>query len=266
MSEAGPVPGAYKEIIVRRDGAVDWVTMNRPERLNALTHTMFMELLDYFTGLAKDTACRVVVLRGAGRGFCAGLDVKEALSGGDALRGAEGVDTLEPQLFDLVPAMRNCPQPIIGLINGAAAGGGFAIALACDVRIAASDARLLTAFTQIGLSGCEMGVSFYLPRIVGLGIAAELMYTSRAVDAQRAQRIGLVSEVVEADRLEEAGRAMAADMLRATPLGLRRTKEVFNLCLGLNDLDAVMRIEGATQGKLARLYQADMIQRFVNGQ
>ena len=120
--------------------------------------------------------------------------------------------------------MRDCPQPIIGLINGAAAGGGFGIALACDVRIAAHEAKLLTAFTKVGLSGCEMGVSFFLPRIVGMGIATELMYTSRAVDAERALRIGLVSEVVAADKLGDTGRRMAEDMLRATPLGLRRTR------------------------------------------
>ena len=114
---------------------------------------------------------------------------------------------------------------------------------------------LLTAFTNVGLSGCEMGVSFFLPRIVGMGVATELMYTSRAVDAERALRIGLVSEVVAADTLEDAGRRMAADMLRATPLGLRRTKEIFNLSQGLTDLKAVLKIEGDTQSKLARLYQ-----------
>jgi enoyl-CoA hydratase len=258
MTNAATAAKDCTAIIVRRDGAVDWVTMNRPARLNALTQTMFIELHTYFRNLTQDNDCRVVMLRGAGTGFCAGLDIKEAVSGGDALRGADGVDTLEPRLFDLIPAMRECPQPIIGLINGAAAGGGFGIALACDVRIASQAAKLLTAFTNIGLSGCEMGVSFFLPRIVGMGIATELMYTSRTVDAERALRIGLVSEVVAADQLEEAGSRMAADMLRATPLGLRRTKEIFNLSLGLTDLKAVLKIEGDTQSKLARLYQAQL--------
>lgn len=263
MNNAATIAANCKAIIVRREGAVDWVTMNRPERLNALTQTMFIELHTYFNNLKEDNECRVVVLRGAGDGFCSGLDIKEVVSGGDALQGGDGIDTLEPRLFDLVPAMRDCPQPIIGLINGAAAGGGFGIALACDVRIAAESARMLTAFTNVGLSGCEMGVTFFLPRIVGMGIATELMYTSRAVTAERALSIGLVSEVVVDDKLEDAGRTMAADMLRATPLGLRRTKEVFNLCLGLNDLKAVLKIEGDTQSKLARLYHMDQLKNFA---
>ena len=123
---------------------------------------------------------------------------------------------------------------------------------------------MLTAFTQMGMSGCEMGVTFFLPRIVGMGIATELMYTSRKVDADRALAIGLVSEVAAPEQLEEAGRAMAKDMLNATPLGLRRTKEVFNLCLGLADLKAVMKIEGDTQSKLARLYLDDRMKNFVD--
>jgi enoyl-CoA hydratase/carnithine racemase len=192
----------------------------------------------------------VVLLSGAGRGFCTGLDIKEVVDGGDRLLGDDGCDTLEPRLFGLIPLMRNCPQPIIALINGAAAGAGFAIALASDVRIAARGARLMATFTSIGLSGCELGVSYFLPRIVGLGIATELLYTSRTVDARRAQAIGLVSEVVAANELESAGRAMAEDMLKATPLGLRRTKEIFNLCLGVADLDAVLKIEELTQFKL----------------
>ena len=266
MSNAAAAAKDYQAIIVRRTDTVDWVTMNRPDRLNALTQTMFIELHTYFRNLAHDAECRVVVLRGAGDGFCAGLDIKEVVSGGDALLGADGADTTEPRLFDLIPAMRDCPQPIIGLINGAAAGGGFGIALACDVRIAAAQAKLLTAFTNVGLSGCEMGVTFFLPRIVGMGIATELMYTSRVVDAERALRIGLVSEVVAGDQLEAAGRSMAADMLRATPLGLRRTKEVFNLSLGLSDLKAILKIEADTQSKLARLYLMEQLKSFAEKQ
>jgi len=254
----------YKSITVRHEGAIDWVTMNRPAQLNALTQSMFLELYTYFKGLANDNECRVVVLQGAGRAFCAGMDIKAILNGGDPLEGGDGKDTLEPLLFDLVPAMRDCPQPVIGLINGPAAGAGFAIALTCDVRIASTNARMLTAFTQMGMSGCEMGVTFFLPRIVGMGIATELMYTSRKVDADRALAIGLVSEVAAPEQLEEAGRAMAKDMLNATPLGLRRTKEVFNLCLGLADLKAVMKIEGDTQSKLARLYLDDRMKNFVD--
>jgi len=255
----------YTAIDVRREGAIDWVTLNRPERLNALTQTLFIELLDYFQRLRSDDTCRVVVLRGAGKGFCAGLDIKEAVTGGDALKGMDGADTLAPRLFDLIPAMRECPQPIIGAINGVALGGGFAIALACDVRIAALEARMVTGFTHIGLSGCELGTTFFLPRIVGMGIATELMYTARPVSAERALAIGLVSEAVPGDRLQAAARALAEDMLKVSPLGLRRTKEVFNLCLELNSLKAVLKIEENTQSKLSRTGEMEhRFQQFVS--
>ena len=254
-----------KTLTITREGQIDWVTMNRPDRLNALNQTLFLELFEYFKALPGDSECRVVVLQGAGKAFCVGMDIKAALNNEDPLLGAEGIDSLEPTVPDLIPAMRECPQPIIGLIHGPAAGGGFGIALACDVRIASTEARLLTAFTNMGMSGCEMGSTFFLPRIVGLGVATELMYTSRTVDAQRALQIGLVSEVATPDKLTEAGRNMAADMLKASPLGLRRTKEVLNMSLGVHDLKAMMKIEGDTQSRLARRYLGERVAAFTPG-
>lgn len=255
---------SYTTLIVTRDGAVERLVLNRPERLNSITTVMFRELHHYFQSLADDTACRVVIMRGAGRGFCAGMDIKEVVSGDDGLFGDNiHADSLEPSLHDLVRLMRACPQPIIALVNGAAVGGGFGMALAADIRIAGESARLATGFTKVGTSGCEMGVTFFLPRIVGTGQALELMYTSRLIDAQRALRIGLVNDVVADDELDDAGSALAKEMLEASVLGLRRTKETFNRCLRLNDLDSVLELESHTQTRLSALEHMDRLKEFA---
>ena len=188
---------------------MDWVTLNRPEQLNTLNPRLLRELNDYFGALERNYAVRVVVLKGAGRAFCAGLDMK-------ASRGAPiGTDTDammqgQREFSGLVMRMRRCPQPIIGLLHGHAAGGGFSIALGCDVRIAAQGTKMNCAFIKIGLSGCEMGASYHLPRLVGSSVAAELLYTGRFIDADRALRVGLVSEVVPPEQLDAAGQALAA--------------------------------------------------------
>jgi enoyl-CoA hydratase/carnithine racemase len=233
-----------------RDGAVDWLTLNRPHRLNAMTATMASELNAYFHGLSERLETRVVILRGAGRGFCAGMDIFESL-GGDGLLQSAFEDKGAPGLEDVVKRMRTCPQPIIALVNGPAAGAGLILALAADLRILSTTAVFKTAFIKLGASGCELGVSYLLPRIVGAGPAAEMIYSGRAIDAVRASAMGLGSEVVAPDGLRDAGVALAADLLEASPLGLRRTKETLNLCLDLASLDAVMAIEHRTQLRLA---------------
>lgn len=236
----------YQHMQVEKRGAADWVTLNRPDRLNALTHESLAELNDYFERLHHDYSVRVVVLRGAGRAFCAGLDLKAA-EGGTRSRSTD--EALQSQReFSLLPMrMRRCPQPVIGLIHGHAAGGGFSIALACDVRIAAEGAKMNAAFIKIGLSGCEMGASYHLPRLVGTSVAAELLYTGRFIDAQRALRVGLVSEVVPPEQLEAAGEALAADMLATAPLGLRLSKEAFWANVDGNDLQSAIALEDRNQ-------------------
>ncbi|MGE0386169.1 MAG: enoyl-CoA hydratase/isomerase family protein [Gammaproteobacteria bacterium] len=266
MSETAPMirREGYTTIEITREGPIDRVVLNRPERLNSITTTMFRELHRYLSGLCGDESCRVVTLRGAGRGFCAGMDIKEVVSGqGDGLFDNIYADSTEPNLHDLVRLMRACPQPIIALVNGAAVGGGFGLALAADVRIAGASARMATGFTKVGTSGCEMGVSFLLPRLVGSGQALELMYTSRLIDAQRALRIGLVNDVVADEALDEAGRALATEMLGASVLGLRRTKETFNRVQRLNDLDAALELESHTQMRLAALEHMDRLKAFA---
>lgn len=240
MNDAGP-------ILVDRDGAAVWITLNRPDRLNAITPAMSEELLAVFTALADDESARVVVLRGSGRAFCGGLDIKEALASMDQLD-LDGQK--EPELSVLariILAMRRCPQPVVALVHGAACGGGFAFALAADVRIAGDSARMNDAFVNLGVSGCELGVSYFLPRYVGLSAAAELMYTGRFVGAERARELGLVSTVVPDDALEQTGRNLVADMLRVAPLALRKTKETLGRSIGMSDLEEVLALEEATQ-------------------
>lgn len=237
---------AYQTISVRQDGAIDWLTLNRPDRLNGLTGQMVEELCDYFDGLKRDYGVRIVVMRGAGRAFCAGLDIKEHLEGD---RVPEGAGRARPgyHLFDIVRLMRACPQPIIALVHGPACGGGFAMALAADIRIAGETARMNDAFVALGRSGCELGLSYFLPRIVGLGIATELMYTGAFIDAVRAERVGLVSRVVPDEAMEHAAQEFIDAMLRTAPLGLRVTKETLNTVLKIGDLNAVIDLEERAQ-------------------
>ena len=236
----------YQHMIVEKRGAADWVTLNRPDHLNALTQDSLRELNDYFESLLEDYSVRVVVLRGAGRAFCAGLDIKASAAGGPH-PGPEAMMQSQRRFSGLVMRMRRCPQPIIGLIHGHAAGGGFSIALGCDVRIAAEGTKMNCAFIRIGLSGCEMGSSYHLPRLVGTSVAAELLYTGRFIDAGRALRVGLVSDVVPADQLEAAGAALAEDMLATAPLGLRLTKEAFWANVDGNDLASAIAVEDRNQ-------------------
>ncbi len=237
---------AYEHLIVDAQGAVDWVTLNRPGQLNTLNPQLLGDLNDYFASLECNYAVRVVVLRGAGRAFCAGLDMK-ASDGTPLGAGSDAMLRSQREFSALVMRMRRCPQPIIGLIHGHAAGGGFSIALGCDVRIAAAGTKMNCAFIKIGLSGCEMGASYHLPRLVGTSVAAELLYTGRFIDAERALRVGLVSEVVPLEQLEAAGRALADDMIATAPLGLRLTKECFWAAVDGNDLPSVIAMEDRNQ-------------------
>ena len=234
----------FEHLIVDKRGAADWVTLNRPEQLNTLNPRLLRELNDYFSALERNYDVRVVVLRGAGRAFCAGLDMK---AGGGIDQGPEAMMRSQREFSGLVMRMRRCPQPVIGLLHGHAAGGGFSIALGCDVRIAAAGTKMNCAFIRIGLSGCEMGASYHLPRLVGTSVAAELLYTGRFIDAERALRVGLVAEVVPMDQLEAAGQALADDMLATAPLGLRLTKECFWAAVDGNDLPSVVAMEDRNQ-------------------
>ncbi|MES2342577.1 MAG: enoyl-CoA hydratase-related protein [Pseudomonadota bacterium] len=238
----------YEHLDLRMDGDVVWATMNRPERLNALNRKLVEELRDFFVGLYWRRDVRVVVLCGAGGAFCAGLDLKERSGSNDGVTRSVGAGlTGQRQISEIVIAMRRCPQPIIACVDGAASGGGFALALASDVRIATPRTRMNAAFIRIGLSACDIGVSYFLPRMVGSSVAAEFMLTGRFIDAERAYQLGLVSRVVAPEALEAEAQAFAADMLNATPLGLRLTKEALNHAIDANGLEAVIAMEDRNQ-------------------
>ncbi|RXH06649.1 enoyl-CoA hydratase/isomerase family protein [Bradyrhizobium vignae] len=235
----------YQTIEVDVRGAAQWVTLNRPEALNAINTLMVTELRDYFDALYNDRSCRVVVLRGAGRAFCAGLDIKAA-------REKEGIPfaggfNFQGYLADVYVKMRRCPQPIISLIHGAACGGGFAFTLASDIRIAGTTARMNAAFIRLGLSACDMGVSYFLPRLTGYSLASELMLTGRFIYAQRALAVGLVSEVVPDDELEQAAQPYIDEMLTTAPMGLRLTKEGLNFSVDAPSLEAAIAMENRNQ-------------------
>lgn len=236
----------YETIVVDKRDGVDWLTLNRPDALNAITTAMVAELDDYFTRLVSDRDTRIVVMRGAGRAFCAGLDIKERSAEAEAPPFGAGFG-FQGFLSGVYVKMRRCPQPIIALVQGAACGGGFAFALAADVRIAGESAKMNAAFIRLGLSACDMGVSYFLPRLVGTSIASELMLTGRFIHAPRALATGLVSEVVADDQLAAAGQAYVNDMLLASPMGLRMTKEGLGFGVDAGSLEAAIAMENRNQ-------------------
>jgi enoyl-CoA hydratase len=219
------------------------VTLNRPDRLNALSSPLVEELHAALDAVAGDEAVRVVVLTGAGRGFCAGLDLKEPMGDGTVVGGLRA----QERIAGLMLKLRALPQPVIAAVNGAAAGGGLALALASDVRLASEDARFNVAFVKLGVSGADMGVSHLLPRIVGLGHASELMLTGRLVDAEEAARIGLANRVVPAGALLDEAAALAAEIARNTPFAIRMTKQVLGVNVDAQSLAAAIELENRTQ-------------------
>lgn len=240
----------YATLDIRKDGPTDWVTLNRPDSMNALNRQLVDDLLDYFGKLYWDRSVRVVVIKGAGKAFCAGLDLKEranATPDGAHTRGPNAGLVSQRRISEIVMRMRRCPQPIISLVHGPACGGGFAIALASDVRIAGESARMNAAFIRIGLSACDIGVSYFLPRLVGVSVASELMLTGRFINAARAERVGLVSEVVPDAKLEEAVQPYLEEMLTTSPLGLRMTKECLNMSVDAGGLEAAIAMEDRNQ-------------------
>lgn len=242
---------AYETLEVKQDGAVAWLTLNRARSLNALNSTMVDELRDYLGGLVDDRTTRVVIVRGAGRAFCAGLDLKEQTGSrpGDESLGGSTSATIEVQrrISNLVIAIRRLPQPFIAAVRGPASGGGFALSMACDVRLAGESARFNAAFIRIGLTGCDMGISYTLPRAVGTSIASELLLTGRFIDAQRALRTRLVSDVVPDDQLEAAAGALASEMVETSTLGLSLTKEGLNANVDAGSIEQAIAMEDRNQ-------------------
>ncbi|WP_018147378.1 enoyl-CoA hydratase/isomerase family protein [Henriciella marina] len=234
----------YKTISVEVRGGVHYLTLNRPDMLNAINTEMVGELSDYFGGLFHNRDCRIVVMKGAGRAFCAGLDIKARGENETPFGGGFG---FQGYLADVYIKMRRCPQPIISLVQGAACGGGFAFALASDIRIGGESMKMNAAFIKLGLSACDMGVSYFLPRLVGVSIASELMMTGRFIHADRALAVGLVNQIVPDAELDSAGEVFVEEMLATSPMGLRLTKEGLNMAVDAASLEAAMAIENRNQ-------------------
>lgn len=240
---------------VERVGAVEQVTLNRPARLNALNQPMTDALLDYFQKKRHDSEIKVILLGGAGRGFCSGADLTARRNDepGRLTDGPNG-DWI---LRDLLKAMRACPQPIVALVNGAAAGGGLAIALAADIIVVGESASLHSAFIKVGISGSELGVSWRLQRTIGVARAREMLLTGRPMSAADAVRSGLALASVADDHLIAYGRALAEDMLRAAPDALRVTKRTCDATLEIGSFDAALEFEERGQIIMVRARNAD---------
>ncbi|MEE4190750.1 MAG: enoyl-CoA hydratase/isomerase family protein [Halieaceae bacterium] len=236
-------------LLIDERGPVSWITLNRPEQLNTLVMPMVDGLVDYFRALAERPEIRIVVLRAEGRAFCAGLDL--AADGASAEPSPQMIYGMQKRIGNIYRAMRACPQPIIALVQGAACGGGFSLALAADIRIAGESAKMNAAYIRAGFSACDMGCSYFLPRLVGLSVASELMMTGRFIHAERALATGLVSEVVADDALKAAAGPYIEEMLKTTPMGLRLTKEGLNHAVDAPSLEAAMAMEDRQQSLTA---------------
>lgn len=231
------------------------ITLNRPERLNAMNTGMLDDLYALFADLEKRESIRVLLLTGAGRGFCSGADLKD-----DKLSGEEGLklfsyasvhlEKIQKRYSGIIEIMRKQPQPVIAVVNGVAAGGGMCLALAADILIAGSGAKFIPSFINIGLSGGELGTTYFLPKAVGRAKASEILLTGRAVEAEEADRIGLVSCLVDTEALMDTAMQTARTMLDKSSLGLRLTKETLRQNENAPSLETAIELENRNQSIL----------------
>ncbi len=228
------------------------VTMNRPERLNAMSQGLIAALHAAFDEIGRSRSTRVVVLTGAGRGFCSGADLKGG-DGEDGAPGWEGMDPIPRSMFaqehiaSLHERIHRLRQPVIAAVNGAAVGGGFALSLACDVRFAAESARFGAVFISRGVSACDMGTSYFLPRLVGASRAAELMLTGRVFDAAEARAMDLVLDVVPDGQVVERALATARQIIAHSPLAVWMTKETMWQTIDAPSFRHALDFENRTQ-------------------
>ncbi len=240
---------ASEVLVSEPSSGVRQITMNRPTSLNAMTFALVQGLYAALDDVAQDTFCRAVILTGAGRGFCAGLDLDGygIVPGHNARGHVQQQFATQQHIAGLIPRMRRIPQPVIAAINGPAAGGGFALALGSDIRLAASSAKFNAAFIRIGLSACDIGTSWLLPRLIGASRAHELMLTGRIFGAEEAARIGLVTDVVADEQLLERAHEEAELIMRNAPMGVHMTKEVMWSALEIPGQQAAIDLENRTQ-------------------
>ncbi len=230
-----------------RDGVVV-VRLNRPERLNAINEVMQTELAYVLDDLATDQSVHAVVLTGAGRGFCAGIDMRD-FGPNVPEPTAPALDRMrfQEKMAALAEAVRQLPQPVIAAVNGPCVGAGLALCLAADIRICSAEASFGNAAILLGLSGAEMGMSYHLPRIVGTSVAADWMLTGRTVSATEADRRGLVSELVEPDRLADRAVELASLIAGLAPLGVQLTKRALQVNTDAASLSSALELENRNQ-------------------
>lgn len=225
------------------------MTFNRPDSLNAITWELVEEFHDVLTHMESNPELRVLIITGEGRGFCSGTDLKAGRSDKE-LKDNRPIGTQmrnQRRIADIVLHMRKIPQPIIAAVNGVAAGGGFSFSMGADVRIASPKVRFIASYVNIGLGAGEIGSSYFLPRLVGMSRATEILMTGRDVWAEEAERIGLVSRLVDEGEVMNAAMDCAQSMLAKSPFGLIMTKEVLNHSIDAPNLESVLYMENRTQ-------------------
>lgn len=238
-------------ILICEEGQVASITLNRPERLNAMDEELIAALDAYFRALHDRHDIRIVVLKAAGRAFCAGLDL-------EAWRPAPGVGSVQHtwrtqrSIATVMQLMRSCPQPIIALAQGAACGGGLSLLLSSDIRFCTPDFRMNAAYIKIGLGGCDMGSSYFLPRLVGSSLASEMILTGRFIGAERALSSGFVSAVVEQEELNASAQEIIDEMLLTAPMGLRLSKDALNRNIDAPGFEAALALEDRQQVLLSQ--------------
>jgi enoyl-CoA hydratase/carnithine racemase len=230
------------------ESGVATITLNRPERLNALTFEVYDELRRTFHALSDEGDVRVIVITGAGRGFCSGGDVEDII-GRLFERDMRGLLEFTRMTCDLVMSIRGCRKPVIAALNGTVAGAGAVIATACDIRVAAANAKIAYLFTRVGLSGADMGAAWMLPRIVGLAKASELLMTGDFIDAEEAHRIGLYNRVVPEGTSLEAATELARKLARGPSFAIEITKDSLNREASM-DLVGALEAEAQIQAAL----------------
>src|SRR5262245_12496039 len=224
------------------------ITLNRTERLNALTFEVYTQLRDKFRELDTDEGVRAIIITGAGRAFCSGGDVEDII-GALLGRDLKALHEFTRLTCDLILAMRRCRRPIVGALNGTVAGAGAVIAAACDIRIAAESAKIAFLFTKVGLSGADMGAAWLLPRLVGYGHATEMLMTGDFMDPKRAYEIGLYNKVVPQDQVMREARAVAEKLAQGPAAALGVTKQALEAEASL-DFDAALAYEAEVQAQL----------------
>ena len=224
------------------------ITLNRPERLNALTFDIYDELRNTFKALSSEPDVRVIVLTGTGKAFCSGGDVHDII-GPLTSRDYRGLLDFTRMTCDLVLSIRNCRRPVIAALNGTVAGAGAVIATACDLRIAAESAKIAFLFTKVGLSGADMGAAWLLPRLVGFGRATELLMTGDFITAAEALSMGLYNRVVPGAELAGTAQALAAKLAKGPAFSLEITKDALNREAAM-DLPAALEAEAQVQASL----------------